>query len=278
MSDLETSITRHGLDRVREALLSSARNGLRLRAHAVSPPAIGSRLGGWPALSAGIPWPSRDGRPLAFLAQIRCEDVARFALDPGLPASGLLSFFYDVEAMPWGFDPADRGSAVVLHQASSPAPEIQRHEGIEPLPAVGVNFVTVLTLPPSWSFDMKALGLTGDEEKRYFELVDELDRPGDAGGQLHQLLGHPAQVQGDMQLECQLVTHGLYCGDATGYSSPRAASLTPGAADWRLLLQLDSDEDRGMMWGDMGMVYFWIRDADLRQGRFQDTWTLLQCG
>jgi len=40
---------------------------------------------------------------------------------------------------------------------------------------------------------------------------------------------------------------GLYCGDASGYRDPRGlARLRPGAADWRLLLQVDSqDENRG---------------------------------
>ncbi|KOS61357.1 hypothetical protein AN161_17280 [Lysinibacillus sp. FJAT-14222] len=36
----------------------------------------------------------------------------------------------------------------------------------------------------------------------------------------HRIDGYPDAIQGDMYLECQLVTNGLYCGDSTGYSNP----------------------------------------------------------
>ena len=39
-----------------------------------------------------------------------------------------------------------------------------------------------------------------------------------------------------------------------GYSDPRAASLKSGAARWRLLFQVDSEDASGMMWGDVGRL------------------------
>ena len=80
-----------------------------------------------------------------------------------------------------------------------------------------------------------------------------------------------------MDLEAQLVSHGIYCGDPSGYQSPRAKELRAGAADWSLLFQIDSDEDGEMMWGDAGMLYFWIRREDAAQGKFDKTWVILQC-
>jgi uncharacterized protein YwqG len=73
------------------------------------------------------------------------------------------------------------------------------------------------------------------------------------------------------------VSHGLYCGDETGYTDPRVEQLAAGAAAWRLLLQVDSDEDRGMYWGDVGRIYYWIREEDLRRGAFDAAWLILQC-
>ena len=94
----------------------------------------------------------------------------------------------------------------------------------------------------------------------------------------HKLLGHSENIQGDMELECQLVTNGLYCGDPSGYQDPRAAALIAGAADWVLLLQIDSDEDNcGMMWGDSGRIYLWIRREDLQARRFAQAHLILQC-
>lgn len=65
-----------------------------------------------------------------------------------------------------------------------------------------------------------------------------------------------------MELECQLVSNGIYCGDPSGYAGPEAARLKPGARDWSLLLQLDTDDDRGMMW----------RAADTAPLRPVDAW------
>jgi uncharacterized protein YwqG len=60
---------------------------------------------------------------------------------------------------------------------------------------------------------------------------------------------------------------------------PRYEELLAGVADWRLLLQLDSEMggDQEVLWGDVGRIYFWIRDEDLRAGRLDRTWTILQC-
>jgi uncharacterized protein YwqG len=79
-----------------------------------------------------------------------------------------------------------------------------------------------------------------------------------------------------MQLEVQLTSHGINTGGPEGYKDPRVEGLRAGATDWRLLLQIDSNDD--MMWGDAGMIYFWIPTASLRAGRFDDVWAILQCG
>ncbi|NOT29697.1 MAG: DUF1963 domain-containing protein [Planctomycetes bacterium] len=80
-----------------------------------------------------------------------------------------------------------------------------------------------------------------------------------------------------MELECQLVTNGVYCGDSSGYQEPRAKELEAGQTEWRLLLQLDSDERAKMMWGDAGRLYFWIRESDLCEHDFDKAWLILQC-
>lgn len=91
------------------------------------------------------------------------------------------------------------------------------------------------------------------------------------------MLGWPDEIQGPMELECQLVSRGLYCGDPSGYRDPRAEELSAGATEWRLLLQLDSDDRAEMMWGDGGRLYFWMREQDLVDRRFESAWAVLQC-
>ncbi len=54
-----------------------------------------SKLGGRPDLRDAANWPAtREGRPLAFIAQISLRDVAELDwVRPDLPEDGILSFF-----------------------------------------------------------------------------------------------------------------------------------------------------------------------------------------
>ena len=119
--------------------------------------------------------------------------------------------------------------------------------------------------------------LADEEEDCYDDFAREYRQLFAHGPTSHQFFGHSANIQGDMQLEAQLVTNGLYCGDGTDYDDPRAATLAETADQWQLLLQLDSDE-RIEMWGDSGMLYYWIRRDDLVAGDFSRIWMTLQCG
>lgn len=54
--------------------------------------------------------------------------------------------------------------------------------------------------------------------------------------------------------------------------------LSPGpASEWRLLWQLDTDDEAGFMWGDAGRLYLLARDEDLKARRFDRAWLVLQC-
>jgi uncharacterized protein YwqG len=107
------------------------------------------------------------------------------------------------------------------------------------------------------------------------DLYAEIDR-GDPAP-YHRMFGWPELVQNPMQMECQLASSGIWLGDGKGYRDPRAAGLAPGAADWLLLLQLDTDDAIGWMWGDVGTIYYWIRRQDLIAGRFDKSWMIFQC-
>jgi len=78
-------------------------------------------------------------------------------------------------------------------------------------------------------------------------------------------------------LECQLTANGVDTGGPAGYQGDRVEALRAGAADWQLLLQVDSDEASGWMFGDIGRLYVCIRRQDLAELRFDRCWTVLQC-
>ena len=236
-----------------------------------------SWAGGAPTVPADFEWPRKNGEPLTFLAQFDLAEVATAHRFDWLPASGTLRFFYDTTEFPWGFDPADAGGWHV-HYAPADAELSTCGAPTDADPAMSLDRRTVefhgVRVPPGPERpEIEALGF---DYRELDEFVDARSGPFDAE---HQIGGFPSPVQGDaMELECQLASHGLYCGDSSGYEDPRAADLEPGAADWRLLFQFDSDDELDVMWGDCGMLYFWVREEDARRADFRDVWMILQCG
>lgn len=237
-----------------------------------------SHLGGVPELPEHVSWPEREGRRLGFLARLSLKELQAVNTIDWLPGEGALLFFYDLEDQPWGFDPADRGAAVVLHvpDLMQPAAPADRDDLGFTVPVAyrDVAFRAIRSWPDTSRADMNALDLSGAEVEAAWALVDAEFQ----GCPQHQVAGFPQPIQGDdMELECQLVTHGLYCGNAAGYQDPRAEALGAGAANWRLLFQIDSDDDWGVMWGDLGRLYFWVEEDAARRGDFSNTWLILQC-
>lgn len=240
-------------------------------------PAGTSKIGGRPDLPAHIQWPRWEDEPLSFIAQIQLEKLPKAEFSNILPSSGMLYFFYSADQETWGFDPDDKGSWKVIYSKSS---EIHRRAFPEDLPDEGrykpcsVKYELSVTIPDIDSSVFDALCLSREKTDRYSEFSEHAIELTDLG---HRLLGHPNQVQGDMQLECQLASHGLNCGDGSGYKDPKAQSLKAGAKDWELLFQADSDDNAGMMWGDTGMLYYWIPRHELMHKNFDAVWMILQC-
>jgi uncharacterized protein YwqG len=275
-----------GLERIAAPLLEASLPaiGFHVEVAQSACPAGVSKLGGRPWLPPDFDWPTFKERRLDFLLQIDLVQVRR--CDPAgmLPATGTLSFFYDLDGQPWGYDPADLGAHRVVWSPESCG--LVEHEVPHPelaWPECRLDLFPMTTFPRNETLDaqrlFEATALSDEEFYSYLDLVPDLEKsfrkPGTAGN--HHLLGHAANVQGEMQLEAQLVTNGLYCGNSNGYDDPRRQLLEPGADQWLLLLQLDSDDSINVMWGDCGMVYVWIRREDLVNRRFDKTWLGLQC-
>lgn len=235
-----------------------------------------SHFGGDPKLPSTVAWPEKDGRKLDFLARLSLAELRAAHPVEWLPHEGALLFFYDIQEGPWGFDPKDRGSFAVLHVPDIVAPLADGPgESLLAWPARrGIAFRRI-DIPPSWEHvGYEALGF-GERE---WEALSDLKAAPFGGRPVHQVAGFPDPVQGDhMEVECQLVTHGLYCGDSRGYKDPRAKALEAGAKDWKLLFQVDSDDELGLMWGDVGRLYFWVEESRARARDFGNAWMISQC-
>ncbi len=234
-----------------------------------------SRLGGLPDVPPGFDWPHRGVRPLNFLAQLDLEAIRGVYPDPSLPSSGSLLFFYDAVDEPTGFAPEEHEGWRVLLVGDGELQRAQAPEGLHVFPAHALTVRARQALPDSWDEDLPLpLNALDDEDIMEWEALRS--RIGSTAEVRHHLLGWPDLIQGDMKLACQLASSGVRLRGPADYRTPQAHALAPGAADWRLLLQLDSDEELDWTWATSGRLYFWIRDQDLRSDDFSGTWALLQ--
>jgi uncharacterized protein YwqG len=184
----------------------------------------------------------------------------------------VLAFFYDIKSEPWGYEPDHRGGARVFYFADADA--LVPGDKPEALDDIAIAerrmaFEEDLSLPSNETPVAEQLEL--DACEGYGEtLAAEQSARGDV---LHKVGGFADEVQGSMELECAGVTRGTSFGNAPAITDEMQAD----APNWRLLLQIDTDDTLGVTWGDAGRLYFWMHSDDLRARAFERAWCIRQC-
>jgi hypothetical protein len=284
---LDARLRAAGLARVAGELLALAQPAITLALTRVDEGAIAvgaSKVGGTADLPPGVAWPEWRSVPLPFIAQVRLEEVA--ALDPegDLPHQGLLSCFYAVNDPDGGLHIPD-GEAhwralyapdtTALERRPLPAPLVG---GLDTtFPGCAVTLRRRLTLPPDPNAVAAALGCSNDERLALIGIVggdldtsfaDEMD---------HRLLGYPYTLNDPHPfLEGYLARHGIGQRLPMPDSQTRMAELERAAdAEWRMLLQIYSNEEAEMDWGGGGVIHFGIPRADLAARDFSRVWVNL---
>jgi uncharacterized protein YwqG len=278
---IEKALTAAGLGRFAHVASQLALPSIRLRATLTEESEIplgASKLGGRPDLPPHAVWPMLNTAPMSFVAQIRLSDLRKSDSARLLPATGLLSFFYDAQQEAYGDKPADRAGWQVLYHDGAPVPaQLERLEMPEGLleearfKACLLTPIAELTLPERPTVEAPSLMWNSADQERYETLYARFPSDADHSEIHHRMLGHPNTLQDDMRPQCQLVSQGVTKSD-----SPQAADLLKGLLNWLLLLQVDSDENAGMRWGNTGMLYFWIEREALAARQFDHVWTILQ--
>ncbi|MDI9865670.1 YwqG family protein [Flectobacillus sp. DC10W] len=286
----------NGLDKYFDKLEPIVRNTIRLYLTSCSEDSIPigqSKIGGKPDLPASFSWFTETNtkttkklwifgketeqtitKSLSFIAQINLSQISQFDSENLLPKNGILYFFYADEQDAWGFDIKDQNKFKIIY-FDGDLTTLKRFEFPEDLensrfrPCL-IEAKQEISLP-SYGYGLdEEMKFTDDEADIYYDKIYE-------DGNINKLLGYSDNIQGEMELECELVTNGLYCGDPSGYNDPSAKELEPNAKNWRLLLQIDSNDENDMMWGDCGRLYFWIKKEDLVNKQFDKSWFSLQC-
>jgi uncharacterized protein YwqG len=277
-AQIQKALTSVGLALVASELASLAQPSIRLTTTPVDEAklALGaSKFGGLPDMPIGTAWPILNGVPMSFVAQIRLEDARPVDVNRQLPPAGLLAFFYDAQQQTYGADPKDRGGRQVYYFAD--VTHLQRTDAPVVLPAgarhkpCALTFSSELTMPLEPHLERPDLTLSADEQKAYETFLSSFPTPQGSRGVRNRMLGYADTIQDDMRVQAQLVSHGL-----TDSNDPKAKALLPGAVDWVLLLQVDSDPNAGMRWASDGRLYFWIEREALAAARFDNVWVALQ--
>lgn len=241
-----------------------------------------SKFGGRPVVdNRDFVWPTSNEKPMSFLAQFDLDEVSKQIKYEWLNEKGAILFFYDIEEMPWGFDPKDRGKWKVIFQ-ENPSIEIDYPDNFKKEFILKESYLEarkIELLPPFEDKSIQNLNLTNEETDLYFEL-DEHYKEFNSYGEFpaHQIGGFPQPIQGnDMQFEALQASSGIYMGDGKGFQNVEEKDFESAKDKWELLFQFDSDEELDVMWGDLGMLYFWIEKEKSKSNNYENTWLILQC-
>lgn len=305
----------NGLARVVDDLLALAQPAIRLDLtrvddEATLPPG-GSKVGGAPDLPADLEWPaSDDGQRLPFIAQIRLGDIA--ALDPqsDLPHDGQLNFFYAINDAEGGLRSGDdatawsvlwtRDETTPLARRPTPAALVEAPDG--QFPACAVACARRLTLPAVYHAAIERLGFTHDERLGYIRVVGGAD-VGYLPEMDCRLLGYPYELEPGTFVAAYMAAHGI---EPPRVDLSRAGQLGPldiarglwrtlhpdpaaleaqrrrselerlAAEEWRLLLQIYSNDEAAMDWAGGGVLHFGVQRAALAAREFSRVWVSLQ--
>jgi uncharacterized protein YwqG len=247
MDDLAQRLYQEGLSQyepqLRKLVLPSVKLNLAL-ANETEVKIGASKLGGFPDLLPDIKWPHWKEIPLSFLAQICLEDIRPYDVKQILPSHGLLSFFLldvqytlDLDSYPfWAYASVQYFDRDLISLRRVVPPSTLPPDDI--YPTCTLNFMSNATLPPPGVWLTEKLALPAEVHTIYDDKVwiglETAKEP------YHHLLGY-------------------------------AESIYKESMDYdeeALLLQIDSDANIGLSWGDRGILYFTIKQVDLQNGDF----------
>ncbi len=227
----------------------------RVKADKLIPVGV-SKVGGCPDLPAGTDWPTNDDNQMAFLGQWNLDEVAASPASAGLPRSGLLSFFIDLQ--PYLDDVYDEPPpGLVLYTPD--ADGLTRLKMPKDLPKecrlkpCRVTFTERGTAPGIDTVALKQAGVKREaEQDEYGEFFSDVLEDGVVPVKgPHQLLGNYQPIQ----------------EDPVQYKKEK---------DWLLLSQFNRDTACGLEVGDGGAFYFFVRREHLAAAKFDSVFMDLQ--
>ena len=269
-----------------------------------------------PPVEDGGTFPEHGSRPwpLSFVAQIDFAELnAVHALD-GFPRVGRLLLFCDPIDWPWGQRDDQARACAIFTEV--PADQLQRRRhprefdehGSELLHRTGFVFKQRFLRPTAWLLpppfrspemaglraeasrawiDRRRLGPAGSAYHEFW--LDLFSRHpgtfGADGAMIHQVGGTAWSIQESVEADCVKLAEdspgrARWWQRALGvdeYTKQQRAAHLARANEWQLVLQVDSDIEAGMEWGDVGRLYLCARKEHLATRCFDRCWMVMQC-
>lgn len=200
-----------------------------------------SHFGGQPYFETGEEWPkSKKGQNLDFIFQIYNNGANN--LPNGIK---LLQFFYDWEEFPW--DTENDGWFVKIYESLNEERiiKINKPAELEVSYYCEVTFKALQSLP-----DWEGIDRYSDKASKLSCVLDE-NEPWDNYQKVVE------KLIGEQDYQSQL---GGYPNWVQGESTPNKSNGEP----MKLLFQIDSEENAGLMWGDVGLIYVFYDESNKR--------------
>ena len=200
-----------------------------------------SHFGGHPYFEKGEEWPKgKNGKHLDFIFQVFNSNELE------LPKNiELVQFFYDWEEFAW--DTGDDGWLVKIYRKVNKhiVEFIAKPIALDKSKFCKLEFKRTKTLP-----DWEGIDLFGNEASKLSCILNE-DEPWNAYDQIvYKLIG-------EQDYQSQL---GGYPRWVQGESTPKYNEGNP----MKLLFQIDSEDNAGLMWGDVGLIYVFYDEKSER--------------
>lgn len=240
-----------------EDILRSVKPTIKVAGEKGSTELWGSKIGGNPYLPLGVDVPkSSEGVPLKLLAQINFEDVPNIE---NMPKTGILQFYIDVTNYLLGMslkNRADQKDFRVVYHA----------EVVKDTSRLVTNFEEVIT---EVDMDIPEAKLTFSEGLQPVTASDYR-----FGSEYLKGFEDKKVRDGDKLVDVEefYYSHVSESGHRIG-GYPFFTQFDPRDEDSEydtLLLQIDSDESIGLMWGDVGVGNFFINKDKLARLDFSD--------
>lgn len=264
LEPLITLIKEHGLENYQQAILATVKPAIAIHLAAAGQGNLGqSRIGGYPDLPASLSWPvnMKFHRPLCFILQLNFAELPQFPNHP-LPNKGMLYLFLD--------ESENHAQQLVLYLGDEPLQPMKLPEGTDfitdwynDLVAHTLEFNVFADIPRWATNDFAALAeqinIDIDGEDALSTLTYKLTE------YVGKLLGHAAGIGHDPREDAYVVREvnpaWLYKHNELRNNN---VDLSKGAF-WQNLLELQSEDNVNIMFGDAGYLQILIHEDDLQK-------------